>query len=420
MADKSSLWLARFIATRYVSVGKRSELVSFMSAISIFGLALGVTILIAVLSVMNGFDREVRENILGIVPHLTLSTQENFNLLQWQEVESLLLQRPDVMAVAPLIEQTGIVATDQFNKGVLVNGIDAGREQAISLLDRFMIAGSLTDLADERWGVVIGQTLADNLGVGIGEKLDLFSLAVNVNPLTPLPSYRAFTVVGIYRVGTLELDSELAVINIDAARALFKLRNPYTGLRVRLQDVLSADQVGRELQGQLPAGLQLSSWTQLFGSIYENILFSRTIVGLMLWLLVAVAAFNLVVSLIMVVRDKRSDIAILRTMGASPATIGRIFMLQGVMVGVIGLLIGLVLGVLAALGVGDLARLLETWLGFQLLNADVYPIDFLPSQIKPGDLLGISLGVLILSVLATLYPARRAAAVQPAEALRTE
>lgn len=420
MADKGSLWLARFIATRYVSVGKRSELVSFMSAISIFGLALGVTILIAVLSVMNGFDREVRENILGILPHLTLSTQENFNLQQWQEVESLLLQRPDVVAVAPLIEQTGIVATDQFNKGVLVNGIDAGREQAISLLDRFMIAGSLTDLAGERWGVVIGQTLADNLGVGIGEKLDLFSLAVNVNPLTPLPSYRAFTVVGIYRVGTLELDSELAVINIDAARALFKLRNPYTGLRVRLQDVLRADQVGRELQGQLPAGLQLGTWTQLFGSIYENILFSRTIVGLMLWLLVAVAAFNLVVSLIMVVRDKRSDIAILRTMGASPTTIGRIFMLQGMMVGVIGLLIGLVLGVLAALGVGDLARLLETWLGFQLLNADVYPIDFLPSQIKPADLLGISFGVLILSVLATLYPARRAAAVQPAEALRTE
>lgn len=420
MADKGSLWLARFIAIRYVSVGKRSELVSFMSAISIFGLALGVTILIAVLSVMNGFDREVRENILGIVPHLTLNTQENFNLQQWQEVESLLLQRPDVVAVAPLIEQTGIVATDQFNKGVLVNGIDAGREQAISLLDRFMIAGSLTDLAGERWGVVIGQTLADNLGVGIGEKLDLFSLAVNVNPLTPLPSYRAFTVVGIYRVGTLELDSELAVINIDAARALFKLRNPYTGLRVRLQDVLRADQVGRELQGQLPAGLQLGTWTQLFGSIYENILFSRTIVGLMLWLLVAVAAFNLVVSLIMVVRDKHSDIAILRTMGASPTTIGRIFMLQGMMVGVIGLLIGLVLGVLAALGVGDLARLLETWLEFQLLNADVYPIDFLPSQIKPADLLGISFGVLILSVLATLYPARRAAAVQPAEALRTE
>ncbi|MCB1672140.1 MAG: ABC transporter permease, partial [Pseudomonadales bacterium] len=314
MSKVSSLWLARHIASRYVSVGKRSQLVSFMSAISIFGLALGVTILITVLSVMNGFDREVRENILGIMPHITLSTQENFSLQRWQEVEQMVLQRPDVEAVAPLIEQTGIVSSAGFSKGVLVNGVDAGQEQNISLLNQFMVAGSLADLSRERWGVVIGRTLADNLGVTVGDRLDLFSLAVNVNPLTPLPSYRAFTVVGIFRVGTEELDSDLAVINLAAARALFKLRNPYTGIRVRLQDVLRADQVRLELQSEMPPGFQLSTWTQLFGGIYDNILFSRTIVGLMLWLLVAVAAFNLVVSLIMVVRDKRSDIAILRTM----------------------------------------------------------------------------------------------------------
>jgi len=420
MRKSGSYWLARYIATRYVSVGRRSQLVSFMSAVSIFGLALGVTILITVLSVMNGFDREVRENILGIVPHITISTEENFNLQRWQEVEQLILERPDVQAVAPLIEQTGIVSTDQFNKGVLVNGIDPQREQSISMLDQFMVAGSLADLADERWGVVIGQSLADGLGVEVGDKLDLFSLAVNINPLTPLPSFRAFTVVGVYRVGTLELDNELAVINIDAARALFKLRNPYTGLRVRLQDVLTADQVRLELQPLMPAGVRLTTWTQLFGSIYENILFSRTIVGLMLWLLVAVAAFNLVVSLIMVVRDKRSDIAILRTMGASPHTIRKIFMLQGFMVGIIGTGIGLVLGIGAALGVGDFAGLIERVLGIQLLNAEVYPIDFLPSEIKLSDIIGISFGVMLLSVLATVYPSRRAAAVQPAEALRTE
>lgn len=420
MSNSGSFWLARYIASRYISVGRRSQLVSFMSAVSIFGLALGVTILITVLSVMNGFDREVRENILGIVPHVTISTDENFSLQRWQEVEQIVLERSDVLAVAPLIEQTGIVSTDQFNKGVLVNGIDPQREQSISVLDRFMVAGSVAGLADERWGVVIGQSLADGLGVEVGDKLDLFSLAVNINPLTPLPSYRAFTVVGIYRVGTLELDNELAVINIDAARALFKLRNPYTGLRVRLQDVLTADQASIELQPLMPPGVRLTTWTQLFGSIYENILFSRTIVGLMLWLLVAVAAFNLVVSLIMVVRDKRSDIAILRTMGASPHTIRRIFMLQGFMVGVIGTGIGLVLGVGAALGVGDFAELVESVLGVQLLNAEVYPIDFLPSEIKLSDIIGISFGVMLLSVLATVYPSRRAAAVQPAEALRTE
>ncbi|MBT8146973.1 MAG: lipoprotein-releasing ABC transporter permease subunit [Gammaproteobacteria bacterium] len=420
MSKSGSFWLARYIATRYISVGRRSQLVSFMSAVSIFGLALGVTILITVLSVMNGFDREVRENILGIVPHITLSTEENFNLQRWQQLEQQILERPDVQAVAPLIEQTGIVSTDQFNKGVLVNGIDPQREQSISVLSQFMVAGSLAGLANERWGVVIGQSLANNLGVGVGDKLDLFSLAVNVNPLTPLPSYRAFSVVGIYRVGTLELDSELAVVNIDAARALFKLRNPYTGLRIRLQDVLTADQVRLELQPLVPAEMRVTTWTQVFGSIYENILFSRTIVGLMLWLLVAVAAFNLVVSLIMVVRDKRSDIAILRTMGASPHTIRSIFMLQGFMVGVIGTGIGLVLGVLAALGVGDLAELIEQGFGVQLLNAEVYPIDFLPSEIKLSDIAGISVGVMLLAVLATVYPSRRAASIQPAEALRTE
>ena len=318
MPSKSSPSFARYIAMRYVSMGKRSQLVSFMSAMSIFGLALGVTILITVLSVMNGFDREVRENILSIVPHITISTEENYSQQDWQNLEDLVQQRPDVLATAPLIEKTGVISSGQFSKGVLVNGIDAERELEISRIDKFIVSGSLEELQNQRWGIVLGQSLADNLGVGIGDKVDLFSLAVNVNPLTPLPSYRAFTVTGIYRVGTLELDSELAVINIAAARALFKLRGPYTGLRIKLQDVLSADQVRIELQSELSTDLQLTTWTRLFGSIYENILFSRTIVGLMLWLLIAVAAFNLVVSLIMVVRGKRSDIAILSLSVRSP------------------------------------------------------------------------------------------------------
>ncbi len=420
MSDRGSFWFARYIATRYIKVGRRSQLVAFMSAVSIFGLSLGVTILITVLSVMNGFDREVRENILGIVPHITLSTEESFSLQQWQELESLVMERADVQAVAPLIEQTGIVSTENFNKGVLVNGIDPELEQSISVLEQFMVAGSVTDLSSQRWGVILGQSLAENLGVSVGDRLDLFSLTVNINPLTPLPSYRAFDVVGIFRVGTLELDSELAIINIEAARALFKMRNAYTGLRVRLNDVLTADQVRAELQTLVPAGVRLTSWSQMFGSIYENILFSRTIVALMLWLLVAVAAFNLVVSLIMVVRDKKPDIAILRTMGASPETVRNIFMLQGFMVGAIGTLIGVLLGILAALGIGDFADLIQSVLGVQLLNAEVYPIDFLPSEIKLSDIIGISAGVMLLSILATFYPANRAAAVQPAEALRTE
>ena len=226
--------------------------------------------------------------------------------------------------------------------------------------------------------------------------------------------------VGIYRVGTQELDNELVLVNIEAARALLRLRTPFTTIRVRLHDVMDADRIRTQLMASLPAEMTVTSWTRVFGSIYENILFSRTIVGFLLWLLIAVAAFNLVVSLIMVVRDKTGDIAILRTLGASPATINRIFLLQGFMVGLIGTTIGLVLGILASLGVGDLARWIESAFNIQILSAEVYPIDFLPSQIRVMDLVWVTLGVLLLTVLATLYPASRAAAVQPAAALRLE
>ena len=420
MSKLGSFSLARHIALRYVSVGKRSQLVSFMSAISIFGLALSVTILVTVLSVMNGFDREVRENILGIVPHITLSTSELYSLEDWQAVEATLQSRPEVIATAPLIERTGIVSNPRFSKGVLVNGIESSREEEISLLSEFMVSGSMEALQEQRWGVLLGHTLADNLGVEIGDQVDIFSLAVNVNPLTPLPSFRGFTVVGTYRVGTLELDSEMVVINIAAARSLFRLRTPYSGIRVKLNNVLDADRIAVELRNELPSDLSVDTWAQLFGSIYENILYSRTIVGLMLWLLVAVAAFNLVVSLVMVVRDKRSDIAILRTMGASPNTINHIFVYQGFMVGVLGTSIGLSLGILAAMGIGQFAEFLEATFNFQILSAEVYPIDFLPSEIKMSNLISIAVGVMMLSLMATLYPARRAAAVQPAEALRLD
>lgn len=418
--DREAFSFALHIAARYVSMGRRSQLVSFMSAISIFGLALGITLLITVLSVMNGFDREVRENVLGIIPHLTIATEEPFNAENWAEVEQRILANPAVVATAPLIERTGVIANGDHSQGVVVNGVDAAAETGFSRLDRFMTAGSLEALQQERWGIVIGATLARQLGVTVGDRIDLFTLNVSINPLTPLPSFRAFTVSGIFRVGTQELDRNLVVINLAAARSLFRLRSPQTGIRVKLQDVLQAGQVRNQLTQALPEEMRLTSWTQLFGSIYQNILFSRSIVGLMLWLLIAVAAFNLVVSLIMIVRDKKGDIAILRTLGASPGTINRIFILQGLMVGLAGILIGLVLGVAAAIWVGDLARWIESAWNIQILNAEVYPIDFLPSQILWTDLVTVTVGVLVLSFLATLYPARRAAAVQPAAALRLE
>lgn len=411
---------SRFIALRYVSAGKRSQLVSFMSALSIFGLALGIAILITVLSVMNGFDREMRENILGIVPHITLSSEENLTVDAWQEIENLVMQTGKVLQVAPVIEVVGVVATGQSNKAVLVNGIDAGNESRVSAIHRFMRAGSLDALEQTRWGIVLGESLAERLGVGLGDAVDLFSPNISLNPITPLAVSRQFEVVGLFRVGTEELDNDLVMINIASARALFRLRVPFSALRLRTTDVLLADRLQAELAGVLPAGVRSESWTGRFGSIYNNIRFSRTIIGFMLWLLVGVAAFNLVVSLIMIVRDKRGDIAILRTLGASPQIIKHIFMWQGCFIGLIGIAIGVTLGIIGSLQISNLAAWVENRFGLQLLNAEVYPIDFLPSQLSAADVITVALGVLLLALSATIYPANRAAAVQPADALRSD
>lgn len=412
--------LPRIIALRYVRIGKRSHLVSFMSAVSIFGLALGISLLIAVLSVMNGFDREMRENILGIVPHLTISSAENVSQAQWDEIDSILADYGEIQQTGPSIQVAGVIASDSGNRGVLVNGIEAATENAISVMHRFVISGSLAALEDQRWGIALGDDLARQLGKGVGDRVDLFSLDVSTNPLTPLPSYRQFTVVAIYNVGTQQLDADTVTVNLSAARALYKVRSPYTGLRIKLDDVLDADDFRLTLLNELPGQFTISSWSSLLGNVYQNILFSRTIVGFMLWILIAVAAFNLVVSLIMVVRDKTGDIAILRTLGASPAMINRIFLWQGCMVGLIGTGIGVLFGVILAWNVSDIAGMLENRFGIRFLSAEVYPIDFLPSQLLVNDILLVTGGVLLLSLMATIYPARRAAAIQPAEALRTD
>ena len=414
------LALSRFVAFRYVSAGKNSHLVSFMSAISIFGLALGLAILVIVLSVMNGFDKEMRQSVLGIVPHITISSEENLNETQWQEVRTTIRQNSAVVSVSPVIQAIGVAATQGSHKGVVINGVDAALEAESSAINRFMRAGDLSALIDNRWGVVLGQTLANRLGVELGDSVDLFSTAISINPITPLATFKGFDVVGIYRVGAEELDGNLVMINLSAARSLFRLRTPYNAVHIRTVDVLQAEMVRQEIMNDLPESLRSESWIATLGAIYENIKFSRGIISFMLWLLIAVAAFNLVVSLIMIVRDKRGDIAILRTLGASPKTINHIFMWQGCFIGLTGIAIGVVLGVLGSLYVSQFAAFIEATFSIQILNAEVYPIDFLPSALNLLDVVYVASGVLVLSLLATLYPAKKAAAIQPADALRHE
>ncbi|MFK7864031.1 MAG: lipoprotein-releasing ABC transporter permease subunit [Pseudohongiellaceae bacterium] len=412
--------IPRFIAARYVSVGKRSQLVSFMSAISIFGLAFGIAILIVVLSVMNGFDREMRENILGIVPHLSIKTEENLSTAQWDEIQQFIDGQEQIVAVAPVIEVPAIAATQTSSKGILINGIEAASESKVSAIGRFVRQGSLDALAETKWGAVIGEPLAEQLGVGLGDQIDLFSSSISINPITPRPIFKSFTVVGLFKVGSQELDNGLVLTNLAAAKALFKIRAPFNGLRLRSEDVLAADQTRLLLYNGMPYGVTVTSWTRQFGAIYQNIQFSRTIIGFMLWLLIGVAAFNLVVSMIMIVRDKTGDIAILRTMGASPGMISGIFMWQGLFIGGIAIIIGVGLGILGSLQISNFASALETLLNVQLLNADVYPIDFLPSELRLSDIFWVVLGVIILTLTATVYPSRKAAGIQPADALRMD
>lgn len=420
MADQGSLPLAARIALRYVSVGRRSQLVSFMSMLTIGGLALSVTILITVLSVLNGFDREVRENVLGVLPHASISTAERPSTHTWLMLEQRLMNVPGLIGAAPVLQTNGVLAGPGGSKGVLVNGVLAEREAQMSRLSEFMRQGSLAALGESRFQLVLGETLAQRIGVGLGDSVSLYSLNISINPIAPLPVQRRFTVAGIYRVGTQELDEELVIIALPDAQALYRQPDSFNGLRLRSADVLAVNSLRAEIEPLLPAGYYLQTWTQWFGAIYENIRLSRTIVGFLLWLLVAVAAFNLVVSLVMIVRDKRGDIAILRTMGASPGMIGRIFMFQGCLIGFMGTAAGLLLGSLLALSVSDIFSWVEGLSGAQLLSADVYPVDFLPSQLRASDLLVVSVGVFVLSLGASLYPAWRASRVQPADALRSE
>ena len=412
--------VCRYLAVRYVSVGRSSHLVSFMSALAVFGLSLSVAILVLVLSVMNGFDREMRNTILGIVPHITLYTDENLLQSDWDAVIDQLASQSDLASISPVVQAMGVVAGGGGNRGVLINGIDRETDRSHAALDDFFVSGSLSNLYANRWGVAIGESLAESIGVETGDQLTLYSSAVSINPLVPMANFRKLDVVGTFRVGTKELDEAYVMINKQAARALFRLRSSQNALHLRVDDALAADRIAVELDSWVPATFFIESWTLKLGAIYDNIRFSRNIVAFMLWLLVSVAAFNLVVSLMMIVRDKRGDIAILRTLGASPKTVTEIFLWQGCLIGLIGTSFGLFFGILGATYVTEFARWLESSFRLQLLSADVYPIDYLPSEVQAIDLAVVVIGVFFLVFCATIIPARRAARIHPAEALRQE
>ncbi|MCO8160698.1 lipoprotein-releasing ABC transporter permease subunit [Pseudomonas sp. 21LCFQ010] len=412
--------LFAFIGTRYTRAKRRNHFVSFISLTSIIGLALGVVVMIVVLSVMNGFDHEMRTRVLGMVPHATVEGDEPIR--DWPQLAAKVSASPGVQAVAPFTQMQGLLSHEGMVQKVLLNGIDPSQEDKVSIISQFVRQGALSQLAPGEFGIIIGDRAASKLGVSLGDKLTFVAPEVAVTPAGLFPRMKRFTVVGIFHVGAGEIDGFLGLTNIEDLGRLRRWQpDQVQGLRLKFDDLFEAPRGAWQIAQDLGGSKYYSrDWTRTHGNLYQAIRMEKSMIGLLLLLIVAVAAFNIISTLVMVVNDKKGDIAILRTLGSTPGQIMAIFMVQGTVIGVVGTLIGAGVGILAALNVSAAIAGLERLIGHKFLNADVYFIDYLPSQVMAQDVLQVCGAALLLSFLATLYPAWRAARTQPAEALRYE
>lgn len=407
--------LPLFIGLRYTRAKRRNHFISFISLTSILGLMLGVAVLITVLSVMNGFDRELKNRILGMVPHATLNAYEPFR--NWKKVVDYSLREKGVAAAAPFNQLQGMLTTGGQVSGAMITGIEPAQEKKVSIIHQHMSEGSIDALRDGEFGIVLGSGLAANLGLMVGDKVTLVLPEASLSPAGVIPRFKRFTVVGIFKVGA-DIDGLLAYVNLNDAARLLRIDGKVQGVRIKMDDLFEAPQISKALVQQHPEFFYASNWTLTHGNLFNAIKMEKAMMALLLLFIVAVAAFNIVSSLVMVVADKKADIAILRTLGASPNTIMKIFMVQGTLVGVVGTVSGVLLGVLLSLTITDIATGIEHLFNISLFDA--YFVNYLPSQLELDDVVWVSIVAFSLSFMATVYPARRAARVQPAEALRYE
>mgnify|MGYP000960479623 FL=1 len=407
------------IGLRYTRAKKHNHFISFISLISMFGIALGVAALIVVLSVMNGFQKELRTRILGVASHIQVSGVAG-ELDDWTKTLQGVAQHPRVLAAAPYVQAQGMLALDQQVRGTVVRGILPEAEEKTADFARHMKVGRLEDLRPGAFNMVLGVELARALGVGIGDKVTLIAPQGLVTPAAVLPRLKQFNVTGVFEVGMFEFDSGLALIHLADAQKLYRMGDRVTGVRLKVDDLFAAPRIGRELLRYLDADAHVSDWTRSHANFFRAVQIEKNMMFLILLLIVAVAAFNIVSTLVMAVTDKQADIAILRTLGASPGSIMKVFIVQGAMIGTIGLAMGVVGGVLLALNIETVVPAIERALGIQFLAKDVYYISDLPSDLQWRDV-GIITGVsFILTLVATLYPSWRASRINPAEALRYE
>lgn len=412
--------LALYIGLRYTRAKRRQHFISFISLASMLGIALGVAVLITVLSVMNGFDYEIQNRLFNMANQVTVSRIDG-PLSNWPTLQQQVEKQPKVVAAAPFVSNQGMVTYLGAAAPVMITGILPDQESRVSQMASHLVRGSFDSLTPKQFNIVVGEGMAVDLGLSIGDKIILFTTQATPTPFGIQPRYRQFTISGIFHIdGNPAMDRGLGFINISDAQTLYQMGNAVSGLRLRINNLYAAPEVSSNLINTLPQGYIISNWTQEYGTFFKAIRMEKTMIFLLLLFIIAVAAFNLVSSLVMAVNDKQADIAILRTFGATPRTIMATFIVQGFVIGAFGTLLGFVGGILLALNVSSVVEFIQNLFHVQFISSSVYFISYLPSRLDWNDVWQVCSIALGLSLLATIYPAWQASRTQPAEALRYE
>ena len=410
--------LALFIGLRYTRSRKKNHFVSFISFSSMLGIGMGVMVLITVLSVMNGFDQQIHKRFFGMAPEITV-TGLNDKLSDWPALVKKIQTVPEIKAIAPYVGGQGLLTHDGQVLPILLTGVDPIQEETVTHLGAKLLAGSMKEL--NHFGMILGKGLADNLGVMLGDKVTVMIPQATVTPAGMIPRFKRFTIVGVFSAGTgFNFDTKLAFINMEDAQKLLQMGNDISGVKLKIDNVYQAPELSERLSHLLGTGYQVGNWTLQFGSFFEAVKMEKTMMFLILLLIIGVAAFNLVSSLVMVVNDKQAEIAILRTIGATPSTILWVFIVQGMMVGVVGTVIGLAGGLLLASNATAIVNGLQAMFHVKVLSSSIYFVDYLPSEILFSDLWQVCAMALLMSFVATIYPAWRASKTVIAEALHYE
>lgn len=411
---------ALFIGLRYTRAKRRNHFISFISIVSMIGIALGMTVLITVLSVMNGFDREIQKRVFSMVPPITVSSTTGY-VAEWRNVQTLLMEFPFVTGSAPFANGEVLLNYSGSTQPAIITGILPDEEGKVTDIPNKMVQGKLTDLQAGKFGIVLGEALAAVLDARLGDKVTVVTPQVSLSPAGVIPRFKRFTVVGIFSAGSgFGFDKGLGFVHLTDAQRLLGLGENVTGLHLNVNNPFAAPALAHDLMTQLSSGTSVTTWADQFGEFFHAVKLEKTMMFFILMLILAVAAFNMVSTLVMVVSEKESDIAILRTFGATPGMIMATFIVQGGIIGVFGTLLGLIGGVALALNVTEMVNWIEQVFRVQFLSSNVYFVNYLPSVIQWGDIIKISAASLSLSLIATIYPAWRASKMDPVESLRYE